>query len=59
MATFYNNYQNHSYNSTVARTKYNQTREDRIKDGVDYLEQNPEAKVTTITNEFGVPRNRL
>ena len=43
----------------MPRTKFNQKKEDRLKEALDYIEQNHEAKVTTIAKEFGVNRNSL
>ena len=40
-------------------TKFNQKKEDRLKEALDYIEQNPKAKVATIAKEFGVNRNSL
>ena len=43
----------------MARTKYNQTTEDRLQNALDYLEQNPNAKVTVTAKEYGVTREQL
>ena len=41
----------------MARTKYNQSTEDQLRDALDYLEQNPEAKVAAVAKEFRITRN--
>ena len=41
------------------RTKYSQTTEDRLRNALDYLHQNPDSKASTVTKEFKVTRGQL
>jgi len=43
----------------MPRTKFDQSKENRVKDALLYLEEHPEAPIATVAKDFGIPRSIL
>ena len=43
----------------MPRIKFDQLKENRVKDALLYLKEHPEALIATVTKDFGIPRSIL